>query len=120
MGRSYHQRFSIYEKKPLTLSLYISDNEQPEYVTDPGCREHCVFKVPPINEHWPERIDGYIDFEIARTEMIGTFVDEDTGVIITTLKIEFLPKTGNRLSDDHDQRLRSYDPEMCHLDHVIP
>ncbi|XP_052095503.1 heat shock 70 kDa protein 12A-like isoform X1 [Mytilus californianus] len=104
-------------KEPLTIPVYISDKENPKYVTDQGCIKHCVFKIPPVKGEWPEVLEGHIDFEIAGTEMIGTFVDKDTGDIITSVKIEFLPKTENNPSDDHRRRI--YDPEMGHSDYDI-
>ncbi|XP_063412435.1 heat shock 70 kDa protein 12B-like [Mytilus trossulus] len=96
-------------KLPLTVSVYISDKEDPEFVADQGCREHCVFQVPPVKGEWLKEVHGYIDFEISGTEMIGTFVDKDTGDIITSVKIEFLPKTEQ--NPPNDKRQRIYDPE---------
>lgn len=99
-------------EQQLTVCIYISDKEDPKYVTDQGCRKHCVFEVPPIGGKWPKEVHGYIDLEIAGTEMIGTFVDVDTGDIIKSVKIEFLPKTEKHHSDD--QRRRIYDPDISY------
>ncbi|VDI57968.1 Hypothetical predicted protein [Mytilus galloprovincialis] len=104
-------------KEPLEIPVYISDKENPKYVTDHGCIKHCVFYVPPVKGEWPHVAEGHIDFEIAGTEMIGTFVDKDTGDIITSVKIEFLPKAENSASDN--RRRRIYDPEICGSDNDI-
>lgn len=96
-------------KRPLTVDICISDAEFPKYVTDEGCRRHAKIIVQPPNGQWPKEVHGYVELEIGGTEMIGSYVNTDTGDR-TSIKIEFLPKAGKCTPNTAEKR-RLYDPD---------
>jgi hypothetical protein len=96
-------------KRPLTVGICISDAEFPKYVTDEGCRRHAKIIVQPPNGQWPKEVHGYVELQIGGTEMIGSYVNTDTGDR-TSIKIEFLPKAGKCTPNTAEKR-RLYDPD---------
>lgn len=64
---------------PIRVQIFASDTEKPVYTTDEGCRLHAEIVVPPPNGKWPRRVFGTVELEFAGTEMIGTYISDDTG-----------------------------------------
>lgn len=93
--------------QPLKAEIYISDNKNPSYVTDEGCQKHAVIKVDPPGGQWPLQAYGWVELEIAGTEMIGTYVNAATKERTST-KFEFLP-SGYKFTKGEKRRL--YDPD---------
>ena len=92
---------------PLKVEIYISDKQDPTYVTDDGCQKHAVIQVDPPGGTWPQQVFGWVELEISGTEMTGTYVNATTKERTTT-KFEFLP-SGYRFTKGEKRRL--YDPE---------
>lgn len=93
---------------PLKIEIYISDKQDPTYVTDDGCQKHAVIQVDPPGGTWPQRVFGWVELEISGTEMTGTYVNATTKERTTT-KFEFLP-SGYRFTKGERKRL--FDPEL--------
>ena len=88
------------------INFYVSDIADPFYITDEGCRHHAKLLVyPPSGQLWPEIVDGQVELQIAGTEMVGTFVFNETGER-TAVGFEFLP--AKSLTNPHRNRI--FDP----------
>ena len=73
------------------VNFHVSDIATPFYITDEGCRHHAKIIVnPPSGQIWPEIVIGRVELQIAGTEMVGTFIFNDTGER-TAVRFEFLP-----------------------------
>ena len=47
---------------------------------DEGCRNHATIIVnPPSGQLWPEITDRRVELQITGTEMVGTYIFNDTG-----------------------------------------
>ncbi|CAC5400998.1 unnamed protein product [Mytilus coruscus] len=86
------------------VEIYVSETQNPMYITDLGTTLHAVIHVPPPGGLWPPISHGRVELEIGGTEMIGTYIDKITGARTST-KFEFLPKQENEF------RRRLYDPQ---------
>ena len=52
----------------------------PFYTTDEGCGKHVTILVnPPSGQLWPIIADGRIELQITCTEMVETYIFNDTG-----------------------------------------
>jgi hypothetical protein len=88
------------------INFYVRDIADPFYITDEGCRHHAKLLVyPPSGQLWPEIVNGQVELQIAGTEMVGTFVFNDTGER-TAVRFEFLP--AKSLTNPHRNRI--FDP----------
>lgn len=102
MPESQHKRY-----QPINIEFHVSTLKDPFYITDEGCRQHATIIVPvPEAGLWPQSVEGKVELEIAGTEMIGTFINTDTGEK-TSIRFEFLPaklgqKVTKRLFDPYD------------------
>ncbi|CAC5422722.1 unnamed protein product [Mytilus coruscus] len=94
-------------KEPFTVEIYISDDKKPMYVTDQGCKLLAKIHIDPPNGIWPVYAFGWVELEIAGTEMIGTYVNAETKDRIST-RFEFLP-TGYKTLKGERERMRAMD-----------
>jgi hypothetical protein len=72
------------------FDIFVSDRADPFYTTDEGCRKHATIIVNPPSGLWPEITDGRVELQITGTEMVGTYIFNDTGERTAT-RFEFLP-----------------------------
>lgn len=93
--------------EPFAIEIYISDDKKPMYVTDEGCNLHAKIHIDPPNGIWPVYAFGWVELEIAGTEMIGTYVNAETKDRIST-RFEFLP-TGYKTLKGERERMREMD-----------
>lgn len=93
--------------EPFAVEIYISDDKKPMYVTDEGCNLHAKIHIDPPNGIWPVYAFGWVELEIAGTEMIGTYVNAETKDRIST-RFEFLP-TGYKTLKGERERMREMD-----------
>ncbi|XP_063419923.1 heat shock 70 kDa protein 12A-like [Mytilus trossulus] len=93
--------------EPFTVEIYISDDKTPMYVTDEGCNLHAKIHIDPPNGIWPVHAFGWVELEIAGTEMIGTYVNAKTKDRIST-RFEFLP-TGYKTLKGERERMHAMD-----------
>ena len=90
----------------IKFHFYVSDIADPFYTTDEGCRKHATIIVnPPSGQIWPERVNGRVELQITGTEMVGSFIFNDTGER-TAVRFEFLPAK----SSTNPNRKRIFDP----------
>lgn len=75
--------------QPKIFEVYSSDEEDPTYITDPGCKLKGMITVNPPNGKWPKRVEGYIDLETGGTEIIVRYRDKHTSQV-TEEKINFM------------------------------
>ncbi|CAG2233415.1 unnamed protein product [Mytilus edulis] len=101
-------------KEPLRVDIVISDKEDPTFITDEGCRKHAMIIVQPPKGQWPQIVRGYVEFEIAGTEMIGSYINSETNDR-TSIIIEFLPRIEHRVGKDSERR-RVFDPDRIDAD----
>jgi len=88
------------------LKIFVSDRADTFYTTDEGCRHHATIIVnPPSAQLWPEITDGRVELQITGTEMVGTYIFNDTGER-TVARFEFLPAK----SSSNPNRKRVFDP----------
>lgn len=80
---------SFLRTQPKIFEVYSSDEEDPKYTTDPGCKLKGMITVNPPNGKWPETAEGYIDLETGGTEIIVRYRDKHTGQV-TEEKINFM------------------------------
>lgn len=97
---------------PIRAEIYISDKENPSFITDDGCKKHAVILVNPPGGKWPEQVLGWVELEVVGTEMIGTYVNASTNERTST-KFEFLP-SGYEFTKGEKKRL--FDPDADALD----
>jgi hypothetical protein len=91
--------------RDMEVSIFVCDRANPFYTTDEGCRDHATIIVNPPSEQWPEITDGRVELQIAGTEMVGTYIFNDTGERTAT-RFEFLPAK----SSNNPNRKRIFDP----------
>jgi hypothetical protein len=91
--------------RDMEVSIFVCDRANPFYATDEGCRDHAKIIVNPPSEQWPEITDGRVELQIAGTEMVGTYIFNDTGERTAT-RFEFLPAK----SSNNPNRKRIFDP----------
>ncbi|XP_071143360.1 heat shock 70 kDa protein 12A-like [Mytilus edulis] len=101
-------------EEPLRVDIVISDKEDPTFITDEGCRKHAMIIVQPPKGQWPQIVRGYVEFEIAGTEMIGSYINSETNDR-TSIIIEFLPRIEHRVGNDSERR-RVFDPDRIDTD----
>ena len=87
------------------FDIFVSDRADPFYTTDEGCRKHATIIVNPPSGLWPEITDGRVELQITGTEMVGTYIFNDTGERTAT-RFEFLPAK----SSNNPNRKRIFDP----------
>ena len=63
---------------PISIEIYISQQEDPTYTTDPECRKLCSVIIEPIDGEWPITVKGVVTFEVSNTELIAVFRDINT------------------------------------------
>lgn len=90
-------------KEENVVEIFVSDKENPMYVTEEGTRLHAVIYVQPPGGLWSPISQGRVELEISGTELLGTYIDKVTGSRTST-KVGFLPNTD-------DARKRLYDPD---------
>ncbi|VDI63360.1 Hypothetical predicted protein [Mytilus galloprovincialis] len=89
---------------PIRVQIFASDEEDPVYTTDEGCRLHAEIVVSPPDGKWPRRVFGTVQLEFAGTEMIGTYISDDTGAK-TCARFEYLPSVStSRASSARSRR----------------
>lgn len=66
-------------KEPKITEIYISDDPHPLYITDSNCKKHGEIIMEPPGGLWPERFSGFVEMEIAGTEIVGRFVNKQNG-----------------------------------------
>ncbi|XP_063447156.1 heat shock 70 kDa protein 12A-like [Mytilus trossulus] len=89
---------------PIIYQFMVSNKKDPFYITDEGCMEHGSIIVSPPNGTWPQIVHGKILLKIAGTELVGTFLNEDT-LEETSVRFEFLPSINK-----NPERQRLFDP----------
>ena len=89
----------------IEMPIFVCDRANPFYTTDEGCREHATIMVNPPSEQWPEITAGRVELQIVGTEMVGTYIFNDTGERTAT-RFEFLPAK----SSNNPNRKRIFDP----------
>jgi hypothetical protein len=88
------------------VPIYVCDRANPFYTTDEGCSNHATIIVsPPSGQLWPKITDGRFELQITGTEMVGTYIFNDTGERTAT-RFEFLPAK----SSNNPNRKRIFDP----------
>jgi hypothetical protein len=96
----------VHRRSALNVEFYVSDIADPFYATDEGCRKHATIIVnPPSGQIWPEIVIGEVELQITGTEMVGSFIFNDTGER-TAVRFEFLPAKPSKNSN----RKRIFDP----------
>jgi hypothetical protein len=96
----------VHRRSALNVEFYVSDIADPFYATDEGCRKHATIIVnPPSGQIWPEIVIGEVELQITGTEMVGSFIFNDTGER-TAVRFEFLPAKSSKNSN----RKRIFDP----------
>jgi hypothetical protein len=60
---------------------------------------------PPSGQLWPKIAQGRVELQLTGTEMVGTFIFDDTGERTVT-RFEFLPAK----SSNNPNRKRIFDP----------
>lgn len=73
----------IKRRNPLLVELFVSPASNPMFITDKGCRKLGEIVIMPPNGHWPKGVDGRVELEIAGTEIVGRFVNDLSGEVIT-------------------------------------
>lgn len=91
----------------LTVEIYITDEKSPNVVSDPGCKRHAKNHVNPPNCLWPILSFGWVQLEIAGTEMIGTYVFAESQQRFST-EFEFLP-SGYKILKGERSRVSNMD-----------
>jgi hypothetical protein len=76
--------------RDMEVSIFVCDRAVPFYTSDEGCRHHATIIMNPPSEQRPEITDGRVELQIAGTEMVGTYMFNNTGER-TTVRFEFLP-----------------------------
>lgn len=66
-------------KEPKITEIYISDDPHPLYITDSNCKKHGEIIMEPPGGLWPEKFSGFVEMEIAGTEIVGRFVNKQNG-----------------------------------------
>jgi hypothetical protein len=90
----------------LEVPIFVCDRANPFYTTDEGCRNHATIIVnPPSGQLWPKIAQGRVELQLTGTEMVGTFIFDDTGERTVT-RFEFLPAK----SSNNPNRKRIFDP----------
>ncbi|XP_052083861.1 heat shock 70 kDa protein 12A-like [Mytilus californianus] len=76
-------------KQPKIIEVYVSKDEDPNFITDSGCSLRGKITVYPPNGQWPETTEGFIDLETGGTEITVRYRDKHSGQI-TEENIDFL------------------------------
>ena len=76
-------------REPKTTEIFISKEEHPLYITDEGVKKHGEIVMEPPGGLWPETFSGFVEMEIAGTEIVGRFIDRSTGEV-QDLYMDFL------------------------------
>ncbi|XP_071139889.1 heat shock 70 kDa protein 12B-like [Mytilus edulis] len=76
-------------KQPKIIEVYVSKDEDPNFITDAGCSLRGKITVYPPNGQWPETTEGFIDIETGGTEITVRYRDKHSGQI-TEENIDFL------------------------------
>ena len=85
----------VHRRSAVKVEFYVSDIADPFYTTDEGCRKHATIIVnPPSGQIWPEIVIGRVELQITGTEMVGSFIFNDTEER-TAVRFEFLPAKSN-------------------------
>jgi hypothetical protein len=96
----------VHRRSAVKVEFYVSDIADPFYTTDEGCRKHATIIVnPPSGQIWPEIVIGRVELQITGTEMVGSFIFNDTEER-TAVRFEFLPAKSSKNSN----RKRIFDP----------
>ena len=66
------------KEDPISVPIYVSDQENPKYTDDHGCRKLCSLFIEPENGMWPMTVKGIVTFEVSKTELVAQFRDENT------------------------------------------
>jgi len=91
--------------RDMNMDISVCDRADPFYSTDEGCRHHATIVVNPPSGQWPEITRGRFELQITGTEMVGTYIFNDTGERTAT-RFEFLPVK----SSNNPNRKRIFDP----------
>ena len=107
VGKTYQTpEMQVHRSSALEVHFYVSDIADPFYTTDEGCRKHATIIVnPPSGQIWPEIVIGRVELQLTGTEMVGSFIFNDTGER-TAVRFEFLPANSSKNSN----RKRIFDP----------
>ena len=76
--------------RDMNMDIFVYDSAYPFNSTDEGCRHHAIIVVNPQSGQLPEITRERVELQITGTEMVETYICNDTGER-TTVKFEFLP-----------------------------
>ncbi|VDI61860.1 Hypothetical predicted protein [Mytilus galloprovincialis] len=100
----FSDELQILRYDPLQNQFMVSTKKDPFYTSDEGCMEHGSIILSPPNGMWPKIVNGKILLKIAGTELVGTYLNEDT-LEETSARFEFLPSITK-----NPERKRLFDP----------
>ncbi|KAK3084550.1 hypothetical protein FSP39_015203 [Pinctada imbricata] len=80
------------EKSHKEIFIFSSKEENPNLITDPGCKIHGVLMVPPPVGGWPMKAEGEIEVEMGSTDILVRYIDKAKKYSITGT-IDFLSNT---------------------------
>lgn len=86
------------------IEMYSSAEQDPKFISDPGCVLQGVIVVSPPGGKWPDKMKGKITFEVTATGLKVSFMDRNTKCT-SGGKIKF---TEPRQSTDTNPLYRSF------------